>query len=160
MNEAEFAVLPNHSPHCILQLKRQWFPRPFLGFGARFRKQDACRLASLALRLSVRRYVMAALTFFFFQCGRRTYHGGIFIFLCLAARSRCTQTETQWGRWIMSLFFPGDVHFLGLSGLLGQGTTAASRLLLHILPFGFFTLAIAHHFSTDFGSCLRTGLCH
>jgi hypothetical protein len=47
----------------------------------------------------------------------------------------------------MSLFFPGDVHFLGLGGLLGQGTTAASRLLLHILPFGFFTLAIAHHFS-------------
>jgi hypothetical protein len=65
-------------------------------------------------------------------------------FLCLAARSQCTQTETQWPRWIMSLFFPGDVHFLNLGGLLGQGTTAASRLLLHILPFGFFTLAIAH----------------
>jgi hypothetical protein len=64
----------------------------------------------------------------------------------------------------MTLFFPGDVHFLGLGGLLGQGTTAASRLLLHILPFGFFTLAIAHLlltiFLSDFGSCLRTGLCH
>jgi hypothetical protein len=67
--------------------------------------------------------------------------------LCLAACPQCTQTETQWPRWIMTLFFPGDVHFLGLGGLLGQGTTTASRLLLHILPFGFFTLAIAHHFS-------------
>jgi len=60
----------------------------------------------------------------------------------------------------MSFFFPslemfcastrakrGDVHFLGLGGLLGRGTTAASRLLLYIPPFGFFTFAIAHCFS-------------
>jgi len=50
----------------------------------------------------------------------------------------------------MSFFFPslemfcastrakrGDVHFLGLGGLL----------LLYIPPFGFFTFAIAHCFS-------------
>ena len=127
----------------ILQQKRQWFPRlqrPFSEAG-RLPPRVSC---SAPFRSSISWPLSPS---FSFQRGRRTCHSGIFVFLCLAARSRCTQTETQWPRWIMSLFFPGDVHFLGLDGLLGQGTTAAPRLLLHILPFGFFTLAIAHHFS-------------
>jgi hypothetical protein len=74
----------------ILQQKRPGFPRlrrPFSKAG-RLPPRVSC---SAPFRSSISWLPSPS---FSFQRGRRTCHGGIFVFLCLAARSWCTQTET------------------------------------------------------------------
>ena len=74
----------------ILQQKRQWFPHlqhPFSEAG-RLPPPVSC---SAPFRSSIS---SPPLPSFSFQHGRRTCHGGVFAFLCLAARPSCTQTET------------------------------------------------------------------
>jgi hypothetical protein len=76
----------------ILQQKRQWFPRlrrPFSEAGC-LPPRVSC---SAPFRSSISWPPSPS---FSFQRGRRTCHGGVFAFLCLAARPPCTQTETWW----------------------------------------------------------------
>ena len=68
----------------ILQHKRAGFPRPFLPLGARFRSRTLCRLASLALCLSVHPFYCCPPLLFLFSVsgGHPTVASSI---LCLAA---------------------------------------------------------------------------
>jgi len=74
----------------ILQQKRQWFPRlrrPFWVMG----RLPLCLSCSAPFRSKISSPPSPS---FSFPRGRRTCHGGIFLFLCLAACPPRTQTET------------------------------------------------------------------